>query len=116
MFRKQRDMSIEVVESFRGGKGTVNFVHIFNPEEMTGSVRRCVLIRLAPGNSIGYHLHQGEEEIYYIVKGSAKVNVNGDVQLLGPGDGVLTGGGRGHSIENVGEDTLEVVSVIIFTD
>lgn len=81
---------------------------------MNWAVRSASALALVspPGGSIGYHPHLGEEEIYYILRGEAIVNDNGDVCKLGPGDAVLTGGGASHSIENSGKENLEFIAVI----
>ncbi|HHW91790.1 MAG TPA: cupin domain-containing protein [Firmicutes bacterium] len=113
MIRYGKDMVREVKERLREGKGEVEIVHAFTREELTGKARLCALIRIPPGNSIGYHPHVGEEEIYYILRGQATVNDNGNIQVVGPGDAVLTGGGASHSIENTGEETLEFFAVIL---
>jgi mannose-6-phosphate isomerase-like protein (cupin superfamily) len=41
------------------------------------------------------------------------VTEGSDTSTVGPGDAVLTGGGGGHSIENVGEEPLELLATIL---
>ena len=38
---------------------------------------------------------------------------DGEERELQPGDAVLTGGGASHSIANIGEETLELLAVIL---
>jgi mannose-6-phosphate isomerase-like protein (cupin superfamily) len=112
MVRKMADMEKQVRREMRGGKGTVEIQHVFRQEELKGKARLFARMTVAPGSSIGYHVHEGEEEIFYILSGSGLV-VEQDVSTrVGPGDAVLTGAG-GHSIENQGDTPLELVAAIL---
>lgn len=113
MIRKATEMQVEVRKEMRGGNGEVEIRHIFSKDELTGRCRLLAKITLAPGCSIGLHEHVDEEEIYYIVKGTAQVTDSGVTTELSVGDAVLTGGGKSHSIENTGDGVLELVAVIL---
>jgi mannose-6-phosphate isomerase-like protein (cupin superfamily) len=114
MVRRLADMEKQVREKMRGGTGSVEILHIFHPEELAGKTRLFARLRLLPGSSIGYHVHEGEEEIFYILSGSGCVVEQGVTSPVGPGDAVLTGAG-GHSIENKGEVPLELLAAILLT-
>ena len=58
-------------------------------------------------------MHEGEEEIFYILSGDGLLTEQGVSSHVGPGDAVLTGGGGGHSIENQGELPLEILATIL---
>jgi len=113
MIKRNPDMVREIRSNMRGGNGNVEICHIFKPEELKGKTRLNAKITLEPGCSIGLHEHVGEEEIYYILKGIATVNDNGNISTLYPGDAVLTGNGASHSIENNGSETLELMALIL---
>jgi mannose-6-phosphate isomerase-like protein (cupin superfamily) len=113
MIKRNGDMEKEVREKMRGGKGEIEILHIFRKEELRGKVRLLARLRLPQGGSIGYHAHEGEEEIFYILSGSGLVNDNGQSTRVGPGDAVLTGGGGGHAIENIGDSPLELIATIL---
>ena len=53
-------------------------------------------------------------ESFYIVCGEAEVSDNGEIVRVSAGDTVLTKNGDGHSIKNVGAETLEIIAQIIF--
>ena len=113
MIRFQREMSQDIQENVRGGQGKVQFQHLFTQEEMGSPTRLFAKITLPPGSSIGFHEHHDEEEVYYILQGKGKV-IDADVEeIVGPGDAVLTGGGKGHSLENIGTQPLEIIAVVI---
>lgn len=113
MIRRAEEMLKDIKDQLRGGKGSVEFTHLFNQEEMAGKGKLCAKLKLSPGASIGFHSHIDEEEIYYILKGKGLVDDNGKKQEVQFGDAVITGGGDSHSIENTGEGELEFLAVII---
>lgn len=112
MIKLENDMEIEIREKMRGGNGNVKIKHIFKKEDLNGKCRLFSKISLAPGDSVGIHTHENEEEIYYVLCGKAKVNDNGEYKELNVGDAILTGNGEYHSIENIGHNILEFMAVI----
>jgi mannose-6-phosphate isomerase-like protein (cupin superfamily) len=114
MIKRAGTMEKELREGMRGGTGAVQVVHVFRSAELKGGrTRLFARLRLAPGSSIGYHVHEGEEEIFSILSGKGKVTEGGVVSEVGPGDAVLTGGGGGHSVECIGPEPLEMMAVIL---
>jgi mannose-6-phosphate isomerase-like protein (cupin superfamily) len=113
MVRKNSDMVKEVRERMRDGKGNVEIVHIFKKEELKGNVRLFARLVLKKDCSIGFHYHEGEEEVYYIISGKGVVDDDGTNSVVKAGDAVMTGGGAGHSIMNSEEEPLEFLAVIL---
>jgi mannose-6-phosphate isomerase-like protein (cupin superfamily) len=113
MIKRSADMVKEVRDRMRGGTGSVEFTHVFLKEELTGKARLFARLTLPPGSSIGFHAHDGEEEVFYILSGRGTVEDQGAASEVGPGDAVLTGGGAGHSIANPGTAPLELLAVIL---
>jgi mannose-6-phosphate isomerase-like protein (cupin superfamily) len=113
MIKRSADMEREVRERMREGKGTIEILHLFRKEELRGKTRLFARLRLPRGSSIGYHLHEGEEELFYILSGAGLVTEQGVTSRVGPGDAVLTGGGGGHSIENQDDEPLELIAAIL---
>lgn len=113
MIKRANEMVKEIKVQMRGGKGSVEITHIFKQDELKGKARLCARITINPGCSIGLHEHANEEEIFYIIKGKGLVDDNGSKQELAVGDSILTGGGAFHSIENTGNEPLELVAVIL---
>ncbi|MBN2531620.1 MAG: cupin domain-containing protein [Spirochaetales bacterium] len=97
----------------RDGCGKVEIVHVFKKEELKGKARLFARIILHKNCSIGFHTHENEEEIYYILSGIATVNDNGTTYEAKAGDAILTGNGAGHSIENQQDSPLQVLAVIL---
>lgn len=113
MLKRNRDMHTEIREQMRGGQGSVEITHVFQPGELQGGCRLLATITLEPGSSIGKHVHANEEEIFYILRGVASVDNNGEPAQLGPGDALLTGGGQYHAVENTGSETLVILAIIL---
>ena len=53
---------------------------------------------LGPGQATLRHYHRRAEEIYLIVEGSARVEVDGETAEVGPGDAVLIPAGAWHAL------------------
>lgn len=113
MVRPSCDMQVEVREAMRGGKGRVQIMHVFKQEELKGKCRLFAKITLEPGCSIGLHEHVDEEEVFYIIKGRGRVVDGGVERDVAEGDAILTGGGASHSIENIGDEDLQLMAVIL---
>ncbi|NLK43313.1 MAG: cupin domain-containing protein [Tissierellia bacterium] len=114
MLLKGSDMKVLVHDEFLGGKGTLTNTHFLNNEDACGAGRLFAKSMLTPGSSIGYHTHQGDFEVYYILTGKAKVNHNGTDYILEAGDSILCRNGESHSIENIGDTNLEYIAIILF--
>ncbi len=104
---------VEKRENARGGSGTVELHHLAEPEMIFNKGRMLVRTVIRPGGSMGYHVHRDEMEFFYILKGTAKVDDNGEECILYPGDTMCTGDGQGHSIEAYGDEDLEYLAIVI---
>ncbi len=113
MIKYKSEMRSEERPNMRGGNGTVKITHALEKEEINGPMRLCATLTLEPGASIGEHIHEHEDEIFYIVSGTAKVVDNGVEKVVYAGDSIITGNGGSHSIENIGIDNLVVFAAIV---
>lgn len=114
MIRKAADMKSEMRTNMKGGNGQIQMIHLLEKDEFGGKGRLYNKIIIKPKMSIGYHEHNGEFEAYYIVKGEAMFDDNGVKSTLSKGDLTVTGGGKGHSIENIGNEDLEIIALILY--
>lgn len=115
MIRRSNEFKIEVIEGLKGGKGYVTVVNFFNMEDFLGKGRLYGKSVIKPGNSIGYHQHEGDQEAYFILKGKALYNENGVETILHPGDLAICKDGDFHSIEATGGEELEYVMLILYS-
>ena len=70
MIRKAQDQKVEF-RCIRGGKGETE-MHLIaeNNDELMGKGRLFNHMIIQPGNSIGEHKHEGDNEIFYFIKGT----------------------------------------------
>ena len=69
----------------------------------------CV-IRVAPGERVRpAHCHPNGEELIYIVNGSGRVMVDGEVGPVKAGTAVLFPVGKVHMLQNTGNEEMKVV-------
>lgn len=87
MIKRPEELRIEYKEHMRGGDGTVQLTHfIAGPEDLNGKGRLFSKITLNPGCSIGYHVHETDAELFYILKGTAEYNDGGEIKTVKAGD------------------------------
>lgn len=64
---------------------------------------------LRPGQSTDRHYHRVAEEIYYIVEGTAAMDVDGSERRVGPGDAILIPPGAWHTIRADDDTTVRLL-------
>ena len=102
-------------ENLRGGKGVIRYYHVVSEEELNGHGRLFAKLVIPPGGSIGWHQHVDETEPYYILKGEGDFTDNdGTVTHVGPGDCCIIEVNESHSIENTGDEDLELMALIYY--
>jgi quercetin dioxygenase-like cupin family protein len=115
MIRKSSECQVEYREHMRDGDGTVQLTNfITGPEELNGKGRLFSRITLNPGCSIGYHVHEGDAELFYILKGTAEYSDNGTVKQVTAGDVTICPDGEGHGIANRTDEVVELIAVIVY--
>lgn len=62
------------------------------------------------------HYHSNAENIYYVLEGSAQVNIEGRRVIAGPGVAVWIPANEKHDVENVGEGDLRVIEIKVPAD
>ena len=61
---------------------------------------------LEPGQATERHYHRAAEEIYFVLKGTGALEVDGDTRHVRPGDAVLIPAGAWHTLDNDGTSEL----------
>ncbi|HEX3224985.1 MAG TPA: cupin domain-containing protein [Polyangiaceae bacterium] len=64
---------------------------------------------LEPDQATERHYHRSTEEIYFVLKGSGRMEVDGDTRTVRPGDAVLIPPGAWHTLENNGSSELRIL-------
>jgi len=115
MYTKKADQEVMIRSEVQKGKGDISFRHFLKEGDVAGAGRLFAVTTIQPGDSIGNHPHTGECEAYYIVKGTAKIIDNGEEYTLEAGDVMLCKDGDAHGIENIGDEPLEFIALILYT-
>ena len=96
-----------------GGEGNLFLEKMSKVGCLPGAVATFAKATLAPGASVGYHVHTGDSEAYYFLAGSGEYEEGGAVFAVSAGDFTYTPDGDGHGVRNVGDTPLEFIALII---
>lgn len=72
---------------------------------------RSAFLGYAPGDSVHLHAHLESDEVFFVVSGSAELDVAGEVVAAAAGDLLHVGAGELHAIR-VGVDGLVLLAVV----
>ena len=97
-----------------GGEGEILLKHKFEREQMFGKSRLAAELVIAPGQSIGMHVHDPDAEIYYMLSGElVSVNADGSEEPFLAGDAMLTGGGGMHGVRNDSDKDAVMLAIVM---
>ena len=112
---KATDVPETVREKVRGGMGKMTVKTALSPKkaEEKHAIKEISFRVLEPGNSVGMHKHDSDEDVYLIVSGEATfTDDDGTVHKLHKGDMTICRDGKSHAIANEGTETLEYFVVL----
>ena len=113
MIKRKNEQTAVVNHEMRGGTGDVTVRRYLDAGEYNGRARLLASLTLEPGSSIGPHVHENEEEIFIVLKGTAAYLDGDHEEMLYPCDSCVVLGGGKHSVRNPGEEDLELCAVIL---
>jgi mannose-6-phosphate isomerase-like protein (cupin superfamily) len=64
---------------------------------------------LPPGASTQRHRHPNTEELYYLIQGIGKMELDGELRQVSAGDAILIPCGASHKITNTGSMDLKIL-------
>jgi len=67
--------------------------------------------RVPSGASEIRHLHTHAEQFFYVIAGTAALEVSGEIHTLHPGEGFHVPAGTAHTLSNRAEEVLEFLVV-----
>ncbi|MDR1545802.1 MAG: cupin domain-containing protein [Deltaproteobacteria bacterium] len=116
MIFKDKDAVKATIDKAKGGVGQIfsnTFLNDANRPERTRAGMVAVNT-LPPGASLGFHVHETNEEIYYFIQGQGLYTDADRRQYpIAAGDLTLTRQGEGHALDNAGAEPLVFAAVII---
>lgn len=98
-------------ECVRNGHGTADIYHVELSSDK-GHTCFAARIELDLGASIGYHIHEEDEETYAIVSGEGIYSYDGGACNALPGDIFVTQIGSGHALKNTGDKPLIFFAIV----
>jgi mannose-6-phosphate isomerase-like protein (cupin superfamily) len=114
VFPKENLIQREIKEP-AGGKGTMHAEYAFTRDKALKdqAVKEISWLRLMPGDSIGYHPHVTNEDVYVIVSGEGSFkDKDGKDKPVKAGDITIVRKGESHGIANTGKEPLVILDVI----
>lgn len=78
-----------------------------------GADHSLARIRIPSGKSSNLHFHKISKETYFIIKGEARMQVNGEKIRLVPGQACYLAPGDVHKIQNQGKEDLEFLAYCV---
>lgn len=96
----------EALFNFKGGEGeldTRNFID---------SKNEVMMSRLKPGASSGYHTHEQNSEIVYIISGKGHFRYDDGVESFGPGSVHYCPMGHSHAMFNDGDADVVYFAIV----
>ena len=113
MVRHENERTFEEIY-IQNGPGKVKTRRILEgPAELCSKGRIYNHTYIPKGSGIGWHIHQGTCECYYVLKGEGRYSDNGRETILHPGDVTFTADGEGHSLVNEKDEVLEVIALVL---
>ena len=115
LIRRKEDRKKVVKEEVQKGPGhLISLVGVEQDSEMWNRGRMLNENVLEKDCGVGYHVHQGDGEIYVILSGEAEYNDNGTVTTVRAGDVCFTDSGEGHSMKNLRDEPLVLVALVLY--
>lgn len=114
MVKHSKDFPVDLRPQMRGGNGVVQIQNFVTSQDLNEKGRLFGTITLEPGCSIGYHTHDNDSELFYILEGEGQYDDNGTTLTVKAGDVTYTPAGTGHSIANRSDRPLKLVALIVY--
>ena len=99
-------METDTVYNYKGGDNMV-----LSKMAPLGS-NKAIYSIVPPGSSVGYHTHETDMEIVYVLQGTATVRMDSTTLVYTPGMVHYCPKGHSHSISNLGQEDLVSFNVI----
>ena len=100
------DIKEDVVNNFKGGKGSIA-LKMTTKKDVT-----FISARLAPGSSVGMHKHLTDSETIYVISGKGKTICDGETEVLKAGSVTFCPVGYSHCLINDGDEELVFFAVV----
>jgi mannose-6-phosphate isomerase-like protein (cupin superfamily) len=96
----------EAVMNFKGGNGELDTRNFVDPKN------KIMLSRLKPGASSGFHKHEQNSEIVFIISGTGHFDYDDTKESVGKGSVHYCPMGHSHAMFNDGDDDLVYLAIV----
>ena len=115
MLFKSQDQKLSYKANMRGGQGSIKFNELLPVELLQSKGRLFSAITIEKGCSIGFHIHEDEIEVYYVIEGNLTYNENNEREyIIRKGDCVYNRSGAGHGVRNDSKEKAVLIALIFF--
>jgi mannose-6-phosphate isomerase-like protein (cupin superfamily) len=87
-------------------KDTSEIREILAPRNSSLKLQSLAEATLHPGKATEEHYHATSEEIYYVLRGTGRMRIEGETRDVEPGDGITIPPGKHHKLWNTGSGDL----------
>ncbi|MEO3798761.1 cupin domain-containing protein [Nonomuraea sp. B1E8] len=102
------------VMGVHGGAGALLWKRLATGSHLHGDWDGIEWVALEPGARAGLHVHSHTEEIWYFLKGTGVIELDGETHEVAPGTLVLTPHHSSHAAWNTGDERLDYVVIEVF--
>jgi len=95
---------VEVVTRLAFAADKMKKQNLFDSERMF-----CDVYCFEPGQSQSAHAHAGSDKIYYVLDGTAEIQIGDDTRQVGAGTAAHAAPGVAHAVSNPGPGRLTVL-------
>lgn len=100
MLRRQQDMELKELVACHGGMGKISSRDVLVDQDSELGVRFMHDDLIEPGATVGEHIHDDGEEIYFVVEGKGTIILDGREYPIEAGDVSLVRRGHSHGLKN----------------
>lgn len=114
MYQKENLVTFDR-QAVAGGNGTLYGQFAFKRDGALKdqAIKEIGWMTLQPGDSIGFHKHENNEDAYIIISGNGTFTDNdGKEYAVKAGDVTIARKGQGHALKNTGTEPLVFLDVI----
>ncbi|WP_280401414.1 cupin domain-containing protein [Nocardia carnea] len=102
------------VMGVHGGEGAMLWTRFATGAHLYGDWDGIEWVAFEPGGRAGLHTHSHTEEIWFILRGTAEIELDGEKYSVEPGSIVVTPLHSRHALWNTGGERIEYIVIEVF--